>query len=275
MTYEFFCAGKAMMKASAFEFRFRLWISFAVVVLGFTAPWIELLPAGFEMGDRRNHTWGWLVTELSRLGLSASIGFALVAGVAISIAAVAAGLRVWGTAYLGTATVFHAEMKPGPSGGASPATEAAGQVLADGPYRHVRNPLYLGSFLTIVAIALLMPPSGAAICLPLLAFFILRLILGEEAFLTPRLGEPYARYCRAVPRLIPSLWPRVVGAGRAPQWGPALVGEIFPIGVVVSFAALSWQYNTQLLEQAVLVSFGVSLVARALIVPKASPAGAA
>jgi hypothetical protein len=53
------------------------------------------------------------------------------------------------------------------------------------------------------------------------------------------------------------------------------VGEIFPIGVVVSFAALSWQYNTQLLEQAVLVSFGVSLVARALIVPKASPAGAA
>jgi len=35
--------------------------------------------------------------------------------------------------------------------------------------------------------------------------------------------------------------------------------------VLVSYAVLSWLYDSRLLERAVLISFGVSLVARALI----------
>ena len=77
---------------------------------------------------------------------------------------------MWGTAYLGTATVFNAEMKAG-------AENKSGQVLADGPYRFMRNPLYVGSFLSIVALAILMPPSGAVVSLLLLAVFLLRLLL--------------------------------------------------------------------------------------------------
>ena len=38
---------------------------------------------------------------------------------------------------------------------------------------------------------------------PLTVFSQFRLILGEEAFLTGQLGEPYREYLRAVPRLIP------------------------------------------------------------------------
>jgi len=238
------------MKASAFEFRFRLWISFALVVLGFWAPWIELL----HWDSRGNHTWGWLVFELGGLGISSTTGFMLVTALAIASAALAALLRVWGTAYLGTGTVFNAEMK-------------AGDVLADGPYRHMRNPLYLGNLLDFVAISILMPPSGAAVSLVLLALFLLRLILGEEAFLAPKLGDSHASYCLAVPRLIPSLRPRVAAEGRSPNWIHALLGEIFPLLLLVCFATLSWQYDPDLLIRAVLICFGVSLIARALIQP--------
>jgi protein-S-isoprenylcysteine O-methyltransferase Ste14 len=258
------------MKATAWEFKFRLWISFAIICLGFAAPW-RALQSDDSFGLRSTHTWGWLVGEVRPLGISSTTGFALVAVAAILVAAVAAVLRIWGTAYLGVGTVFNAEMKAGPlEQGQTAADYGSGQVLADGPYRYMRNPLYAGSFLTIVALAVLMPPSGAAVSLPLLFLFLLRLILGEEAFLAPRMGAPYAAYRRSVPRLLPSLWPRVPAAGRAPQWGPALIGEIFPIGVVISFAALSWSYNPILLSQAMLVSFGLSLVVRALILPRSS-----
>lgn len=246
-----------IVRATALEFKFRLWISLAIIGLGFAAPWIEWL----HWGDRATHTWGWLAWKLSNLGISSIAGFEIVTALAIAAAAIAAALRVWGTAYLGTATVFNAEMKAG-------AENKSGEVLADGPYRYVRNPLYLGSFLSIVALAILMPPSGAAVSLLLLAIFLLRLILAEEAFLIPRLGQPYAAYCKAVPRLLPSLRPHVSSGGQTPNWGRALLGEVFPLGVLVSFTALSWQYNADLLIRAMLISFGISLVVRALIVPK-------
>jgi len=238
------------MKASAFEFRFRVWIMFVVIFLGFSAPWISLLNLG-----TRTTAWLWLGFELARLGISSTTGIEIVTALTILVAALAAAVRIWGTAYLGTAVVNNAEMK-------------AGQVMADGPYRYVRNPLYLGSFLMVAVISVLMPASGAAFTLVLLLVFLLRLILGEEAFLAPKLGEPYAAYRKAVPRLIPSLWPRVAASGHTPNWGRAILAEITPLGVLLSFAALSWQYNAFLLSRAVLVSFGVSLVVRALLLPK-------
>jgi len=64
------------------------------------------------------------------------------------IAALAVLLRVWGSAYLGAAIVNSGEME-------------AGTVVADRPYRYVRNPLYLGSWLIVVAMAFLMAPTGS------------------------------------------------------------------------------------------------------------------
>lgn len=243
------------MKASYFEFRFRVWIMVFLIALGFWAPWIEWL----RLENRATHTWGWLALELSRMGLDMTSGFVLINALLIGLAALAAWIRVWGAAYLGTYTVGNAEMK-------------AGHVLADGPYRFVRNPLYIGSFLCLGVICVLMPPSGAAVTLVLLAVFLFRLILGEEAFLAARLGEAYSAYKQAVPRLIPSLRPRVAASGRKPHWGNALLGEAMPLGILISFAALSWQYDSHLLERAVLISFGISLVTRALVSrPNANP----
>jgi protein-S-isoprenylcysteine O-methyltransferase Ste14 len=238
------------MKASAVEFRFRLIFMTLVIVLGFLAPWIELWHWGV-----RTTTWLWLGFELGGLGLSSTSGIKAATALTILIAAAAAAVRVWGTAYLGTGTVNNMEMK-------------AGAVMADGPYRYVRNPLYIGSWLMVAAISVLMPPSGALVTMALLTLFLLRLILGEEAFLTAQLGETYSAYRRAVPRLIPSLRPQVPAGGQHADWTRALLGEVMPIGVLVSYAVLSWQYNSELLIRAVLISFGLSLVVRALILPK-------
>jgi len=239
------------MKATFFEFRFRVWIMFAILALGFWSPWIAWLE-WLDLGGRETRTWGWLALELSRMGLAMTSGFVLVNALLIASAGIALWMRIWGSACLGAITVQHAEMK-------------AGQVMADGPYRFVRNPLYLGTFLTLGTIAVLMPVSGTVVTLLLLALFLFRLILGEEAFLAAQLANSYASYRRAVPRLIPSLRPRVEAGKQQPNWGSAILGEVLPLGVFVSFTALSWQYNSDLLERAVLVSFGISLVARALL----------
>jgi protein-S-isoprenylcysteine O-methyltransferase Ste14 len=238
------------MKASAFEFRFRMILMTAVIVLGFWAPWIEWLHWG-----TRSTAWLWLGFELGGLGIAATKGIEWVTALTILVAAAAAGIRIWATAYLGTGIVNNAEMK-------------AGLVMADGPYRRVRNPLYLGSWLMVAAISVLMPPTGALFTMVLLTIFLLRLILSEETFLVVQLGQPYATYKRTVPRLLPSLRTRVPAGGRRPNWGRAILGEVMPLGVLVSFASLSWQYNATLLTRAVLISFGLSLVVRALILPR-------
>jgi len=243
------------MKATLFEFRFRMILIVAIIFLGFWAPWIEALHWG-----TRSTTWLWLGFQLGGLGIHAVNAIEIVSAMAIAAAALAAFARIWGTAYLGLATVNNLQMK-------------ADQVTADGPYRYVRNPLYLGSWLMTAAIATLMPPTGAALSLLLLAFFLFRLVLGEESFLADQLGEPYISYKKAVPRLIPSLRPRVGPSGSIPHWGQALLGETTPLGVLVSFAALSWNYNADLLTRAILVSFGISLVVRALMSPSLSAAG--
>ncbi len=70
-----------------------------------------------------------------------------------------------------------------------------------------------------LALALLMPVSGAVFTMGLVALLQLRLILGEEDFLRARLGEAYAAYCARVPRLLPALRPRVAASGRGRDGG--------------------------------------------------------
>jgi protein-S-isoprenylcysteine O-methyltransferase Ste14 len=247
------------MGATKIEFRLRVVILTAIVVLGFYAPWIGALGIG-----RRISLWEWLALELSRLGLvSFAVAVPLVIAVAALIAAKGALLRVWGTACLGRSTVHHAQMQ-------------AGALMADGPYRYLRNPLYLGSWCMFAAMAFLMPPTGALFAMVLVTIFQMRLICGEETFLTRQLGQPYIDYLRAVPRLFPHSRSILSCIGamvsltgpapseRKPQWLHALLAEINPIGVFVILAFFSWSYNDRLMVRALIVSFGLSLVVRAL-----------
>ena len=138
-------------------------------------------------------------------------------------------------------------------------------IIAAGPYRHLRNPLYLGTLIHTFALALLMPPSGAVFSIVAIALFELRLIAGEESFLATKLGEPYLAYCVKVPRLIPAITPRVPASAIQPRWVLAFFGEIYMWGVVASFAILGWRYNSMLIIKGVLISLGLSLIVRAFI----------
>jgi protein-S-isoprenylcysteine O-methyltransferase Ste14 len=238
-----------MMKASALEFRLRFWMFLLIYALGFVAPWDWVLP--MDGSGPNAHVWGLLAVLLSKGGvLNIGVAFNAVLVAGILCAGFGAWLRTWASAYLGANVVrdtsMHGEL-----------------VVADGPYRHVRNPLYLGSWVHTLALALLMPVSGAVFVLALVALLQLRLILGEEDFLCAKQGEAYAAYCARVPRLLPALRPQVAASGARPRWGQAALAEIFMWGMTASFAVLGWQYNAMLLIRCVLVWLGVSMVVRA------------
>jgi protein-S-isoprenylcysteine O-methyltransferase Ste14 len=236
------------MKASAIAFRLRMLIQIVIVFLGFWAPWL----GPFDW-NRRISTLAWLAQAISRLGL-ASFGVAssLVIVAGALAAAIGMVLRVWGTAYLGYEIVHHEAMQ-----GAA--------VVAAGPFRFMRNPLYLGGWFMSLAFCLLMTPTGALFVMVLLTLLYLRMILSEEAFLTAKLGEPYKQYLRAVPRIVPRLRCSLPAAPVRPHWFTALLTEVNPIGIFVALAFFSWSYDNLLMLKVVMVSFALSMVIRGLM----------
>jgi protein-S-isoprenylcysteine O-methyltransferase Ste14 len=242
------------MRASAIEFRLRMVINAVIITLGFWAPWIEAWGLG-----RRMTLLEWLSLQLARVGLVRfTVAVPAVIVVSAAIAAAGAVLRVWGTAYLGTGTVNSLEMK-------------AGGVVADGPYRYVRNPLYIGVWCMVAAMAFMMPPNGALFAMVLISIFLFRLIMGEEAFLAAQIGEPYKIYLSAVPRLAPRLQASLPSRGSRPHWLRAALAELMPIGVFVALAFLSWSYDSRLVGRTILIFFGASLIVRALMPTGADP----
>ena len=239
------------MPATAVEFRLRMLINAAIIALGFWAPWID----AWGMGSRIS-LMEWLALEMHHAGpMSFAVAAAIVIIAATSIAGLAALLRIWGSAYLGPGTVIHPEMR-------------AGAVVAEGPYRFVRNPLYLGLWCMVAAMTFLMPPTGALVAILLVTTFLLRLILAEEAFLLDRIGEPYQAYLGAVPRLVPRFQVAPQAAGAQPDWTRSILSELTPIGVFVTLAFLSWTYDQRLMIRTILISFGISLVMRALMMDR-------
>jgi protein-S-isoprenylcysteine O-methyltransferase Ste14 len=236
------------MKAQSPEFRFRFLIIAVIIFLGFAAPWDSYLHS-----DRGLKTWLFLAAWPTRyhwFSFNAATIALLVIGTFCALAA--AFLRTWAAAYLGASTVQ------------DPALHGD-HVVAAGPFRHLRNPLYVGLFLHMLALALLMPPSGALFAVVAIALFELRLIAVEEAFLTSTLGDSYRAYRAKVPSLLPSITPRVPSSNTPPQWLHAFLSEIYMWGVAIAFLTLGWLYNTTLLIQGVLVSLGLMLIARAAL----------
>jgi protein-S-isoprenylcysteine O-methyltransferase Ste14 len=230
------------MKATAIGFRLRFFIYGIIYALGFLAPWNLV----FHFDTIR--TWQLLAATAARHGwLSFSTATVAVLVLGICFAVVAAVVRTWGAAYRG-AGVVHGE-----------------RVVAAGPYRYMRNPLYGGTFLHTLALGLLMPPSGAAFCVVAIGLFLLRLIGAEEASLARQLGESYVAYRSKVPSVVPALTPRVAAAAVRPQWLSAFAGEVYYWGAAASFAIAGWRYNAQLVLQGVIISLGVSLVARGFL----------
>ena len=100
------------------------------------------------------------------------------------------GLRLWGVAMVGK------ESRTRGSG--------VGRLATSGPYRYVRNPLYLGNFFLTLGATFI---SELLWFIPVVVgFFVVQyvpIVFWEENILAERFGAAYADYCRRVPRWIP------------------------------------------------------------------------
>ncbi len=94
------------------------------------------------------------------------------------------------------------------------------QLTMTGPYRLVRNPLYLGSFLMVVGICLLIgDPENIWISAVVLAILYVPKVRSEEHFLASKFPGEWPQYAASTPRFLPRLtvWPSLSG-WRLSQW---------------------------------------------------------
>jgi len=171
-----------MTAASAFalrrEFELRIFVSLGIVALICTAS------ALIGQGE---------ASSIERLGLAAGLPpettrracFILLAAHMILVSV----LRMWAGTELSARRVMAFRVQ-------------VDEFHTCGPYRLVRNPIYLADFLAITAFALCLPPVG--LLMPLLFWIHYeRLIHYEEASLGEGFRESFAAYARSTPRLFP------------------------------------------------------------------------
>jgi protein-S-isoprenylcysteine O-methyltransferase Ste14 len=78
-------------------------------------------------------------------------------------------------------------------------------LVTSGPYRYVRNPIYLGSFTFIIALALVAANWLLLVPALVLITIIYAQIGNEERMLIEKFGDRYREYMKRTPRLIPKL----------------------------------------------------------------------
>lgn len=105
------------------------------------------------------------------------------------------GLRIWSRRSLGRFYTFDISVTP------------EHRVTTAGPYRFVRHPLYLGTFLTAAGLPLITQGwmSVWLFAVPTTAIYGLRLVR-EDAYLMTAMGSAYRDYAHRTARLIPFIW---------------------------------------------------------------------
>jgi protein-S-isoprenylcysteine O-methyltransferase Ste14 len=202
------------MKATHWEFTNRATVF--GLIFGLTFPLYAL--------DHQNSTVALANWLAARLQIDPDLVARFLFAFAAFLLVVAALIRTWASSYLQASVVYASEVK-------------SESLVADGPYRRVRNPLYFANVLMIIAMGALMSRLGFLVAVVAMVVFCYRLILREEAELQARQGQPYHAYCKAVPRLWPSLWPRVASAGRQARWAEGIKAESWYWGLAVALIA--------------------------------------
>ncbi len=210
-------------QASEIEFRARFWTIAGIFCVGFFLYSIDHVNASDALtrlvsghANENSLRYGHYITAFFALGtLSVALG---------------ALIRSWAESYLHSSIVHDAALH--------------GELLvADGPYRYVRNPLYLGNLLLAIGVGLLASRSGFLVISIGMWILVYRLILREETTLLQSQGESYRRYLAAVPRLLPSPTPRVPASGAKPNWLDGFTGELFMWGGAAAMAVFTITKN--------------------------------
>jgi protein-S-isoprenylcysteine O-methyltransferase Ste14 len=212
-------------QATEFEFRKRAWFIAAIFCVGFwvyafdhTNLSVAIARVILHHPDENSSRFGHYVTGAFAFGTL--------------LVTVAALIRSWAESYLHSSIVFDTALH-------------GEQLVADGPFRYVRNPLYLGNLFLGAGIGFLASRTGfLVLCLGMFVF-VYRLILREESTLLHSQGERYSRYLAAVPRLLPSLSPRLPSGGAKPNWIDGFSGEGFMWVTVAATAVFAVTRNVR------------------------------
>jgi len=210
-----------MLAASEFEFKQRFWIIGAIFFVAFFSYNLDSQNAGAAVTE-----WMARLRGTTAIRMDYRLTFAVAALFAVA----AALLRTWATAYLNPEVMMDPHVQ-------------SSRLVADGPYRYVRNPLYFGNILLAVGFGLMASQVGFLILLLGMIAFCYRLILREEAGIAASQGDTYRAYCAAVPRLLPALRPKLPPAGGVPNWAGGLLGEVFMWVLAASVIAFAITLN--------------------------------
>ena len=229
--------------ASEWEFRYRFWIFASFYWICFSLYRID-------------HTnLGLAVTRFFYRDVPGAVTYSTLRPVylaGVSLAVLAALIRTWATAYIRPEVMTDGELH-------------THTVIAEGPYRYVLNPLYLGTNLMAFVYAVLASRLGALVLASTTMLFNYRIILREERELALVQGENYERFRRAVPRLLPSLHPHVSGSERKPNWGAGLLGEMFFWGLALALLVFALTFNARAYFLALGLTFGIYFLCLGLI----------
>ncbi len=160
--------------------------------------------------------------------------FRAILAIGAFFAIVAFLMRIWGAAYLRAAIVWARDA-------------SATQLIVAGPFRYVRNPLYLGNLLALPWIALFIPPVGISILAVGTILFLAALSRYEGEILHRRFATEYERYAQQVPALVPRLFP-IAEDPLAPKadWREGLRSELFMLSFAI--VAVLFAIDPKLIE---------------------------
>lgn len=129
-------------------------------------------------------------------------------------------LRIWASSYVHARTVLTR-------------TADNDRLVTTGPFRFVRNPLYLGNLLILVGFIPIATPMGALLMF-VTAFLAMRLAaLREERALGISFGKRYIAYAAVVPRWFPRLNRLRSGSERA-NLREGMRSEVTALGLVAA-----------------------------------------
>ena len=216
------------MRATDFEFRYRSLFLCLGYLVGFGCYRFDSLNSTVALAR-----WIFRASDPRLQSLPAHLVLrTMFAGGAMLVAA-AAGIRTWGAAYLRTEVVHDRVVH----------TE---RLVTDGPFRHVRNPLYVGSLLLATGMATLASRTGGVILILANLVIVLRLIGREEAALAQSHGEAYRAFQKAVPMLWPSLRPCLPASRMQSEWPQAFLGQAWIWCFAVNGFLFAWWLNVTL-----------------------------